>query len=217
MPLEDVCPCGMALGRRDRKAESPWCITGMGARVMPTSTCWSPGQVLFLSRAGRRGDTAPGTGLWFSACTVSFGAAGTVTLPTRGSRGGAPLVISLLESGSPDGVTGTGKAMPMGEMLQEPLGGQGPLCPGAVGKSHVGLFLRQQMEGKRLRVTSSPPSEQLMSLWTEAVVGAQGQLLSLEGGPTSRGIGKSALGRGLPACGLCGRAHSVHVPTMPSP
>lgn len=34
--------------------------------------------------------------------------------------------------------------MPMGEMLQEPLGGQGPLCPGAVGKSHVGLFLGQQ-------------------------------------------------------------------------
>ena len=93
VPLEDACPCGTALGRRDRKAESPWCITRTGVQVTPTSTCWSPDQVLFQSRAGRHGDTAPRRGLWFSACIESFGAAGTVTPPTRGTHSGAPLLI----------------------------------------------------------------------------------------------------------------------------
>ena len=35
--------------------------------------------------------------------------------------------------------------MPMGEMLHEPLGEQGPLCPGVVGKSHLGPFLLSKL------------------------------------------------------------------------
>lgn len=54
-----------------------------------------------------------------------------------------PLLTPLLESGSPDGVNVMWNPMPMGEMLHEPPGGQGPLCPGVVGKSHVDLFLQQ--------------------------------------------------------------------------
>lgn len=59
----------------------------------------------------------------------------------QGSHGDAATPHLLLESGSPDGVNVMWNPMPMGEMLHEPPGGQGPLCPGVVGKSHLDLFL----------------------------------------------------------------------------
>lgn len=56
---------------------------------------------------------------------------------------------------------------------------------------------------------SLPPSDQLISFRTDAILGTQCQSLLLEGGTISRGVARSALRGGNPCCMSCMKTLSL--------